>query len=739
MPLTLPAPEIAKATALAGAPKARAAEVVRISWPAPVGDQYYAALPFDDPVRCPGYDGIVAHLGGKQIIQALASPKGNPAIFIPLVQSADIGDETVNLKFADLKGELADLDAQYGADYRVKVFRYYPDVDWWKEVWDGILDSPSQAGESVFETTATVGVRVVGQQVPRRLQGAPGCQFIYGGVLSSQAEIDEGGCPVNVHVGGSIGLLNPATNPCAQLDKSDCIAQIGDALDYGGTDLSLDSHVVSQSKGAGIQATVQGNETVNSQAMPVAAGLEFIAYELPVKAITPETNTNHPDKAALRVLCFFSTGPIGGIDTLEIYVNDTPVQPQNQNIRLGTARQPATGYSANVSNFSRVAHGYLVIFGNWAQAKSDQFKVRVKFTSGYTGVRRYTNATTYTTGATENRAAWLYTFRTEKIWGEGRAHSEFEHQDWADLANWCEQTVNFTDSKGKARSCKRATFNELVGGRELKEVIKDFCLWGGFSTPLRLYGKSRIMPLIKEPDLAAVPVFHDEDYQAERPNIAWQQDRAGNRATVLYSRKRPRDLVYQLNITFYDRAYKYKPHPLTLRNPNYQIEGGRKIGAFQFNQNAKSYRAFGITYEDEAVYHAERIYLLGEFDGCDASGPGLLNNLEITFVTWYWYKEIYQLHKFKVIRVLSNNVQRATRFPQFEYFRIKAMREEADQRVVITAVPYIHSFYDRESVVVDPPPPPPIDYPLDFPYGRPYGYGIGDLLVEPDRVSFFLN
>lgn len=175
-----------------------------------------------------------------------------------------------------------------------------------------------------------------------------------------------------------------------------------------------------------------------------------------------------------------------------------------------------------------------------------------------------------------------------------------------------------------------------------------------------------------------MPVFTDI---GEHRNI--ERDERG-KPILSYSQISPAKLPNKIVLT-YDHAGPETPgtatdieRPLVFEDEAAQRAAGEAIGDHTIQVVEKRYAAFGIRHFNEAVKLGWSLLDLGEFD----SG-GLKNNLEIKFQTWFTHA--IELHKYKVIKVVSPLLQRLF---DFEYFRIKSLRRRKDLKVDVIAQAY---------------------------------------------------
>ena len=141
--------------------------------------------------------------------------------------------------------------------------------------WLGHLQPPGEVDLVEFPTSAASGFRLAGLPLPHRIY-QQSCQNQYGPAvpLLTQEEIDESGCPVNRHIGGPIGNIDPATGQVyakCKKTEADCIKIVGDARSYTGF-ITTVAAVAIQTHGQTTYAASKGNETTLKQPIRVLYG-----------------------------------------------------------------------------------------------------------------------------------------------------------------------------------------------------------------------------------------------------------------------------------------------------------------------------------------------------------------------------------------------------------------------------------------------------------------------------------
>jgi hypothetical protein len=325
----------------------RVAELVLVEWPAPDGPIYYATRMAADLLE------------SATVLDQLDGPielRLGTGVFLETPHDAGIADDAIELDFWDGDNELTRLALTYGAGLRVEVFYYFPDVDLFRSEWWGHFQPPSALGVDRLQAHAESGFRSSNLPLPARAFYT-GCQAVFGGLLTTQAEIDEGDCPYNVHLsGGTVGNMDPATSApfldCPRNTPAVCTARLNDAKSYLAFDTVAESHVVHETKGPNISVTSRGNENNLKRPLRVIAGTRHVA-DLDLLAFVVEPNTKHPDEGSVKCLFAVSEGAVQSIDNGKI--NGTTIAPQHRNYRLGERRQAATSFSPNILNYSGTA------------------------------------------------------------------------------------------------------------------------------------------------------------------------------------------------------------------------------------------------------------------------------------------------------------------------------------------------------------------------------------------------
>jgi hypothetical protein len=528
------------------------------------------------------------------------------------------------------------------------------------------------------------------------------------GISAAQVAIgDIGAAP-------AFGLLDPDTGEpftsCPRNSTAACIARLGDDLSYLAFDTIVETLINNQTVGPALLATSRGNESNLKRPLRVIIGSRVVR-DLDLLAYTPQADTNHPDKGFVRCLFSVSEGRIRSMTNCK--VNDTIIGFEHLNTRLGARRQPRTGFSPNVSNYSGTAH----FFGVYGQVDASQYNatnLRGEATcEGLDDIRVYTTETSYTEQYTQSRAWALLRALMDKRWGMGYDRRRFEIEtDLIPLAAWCAETVAFTGSDGTLYTGPRTTFNGELNDRNAQQQITDICLAGRIGIPFPHQGKLRILPLSKVTIDESIPVFVDDGAGG---NIC--VDTQG-KSTLTRSIVSDAELPNRIVVTFDDAAHGNVERPLTFEDVEQQLRAGRAFGDTSRRVVEKKYSALGVTSLGETGRLGNLLLDLGEFDE-----GGLQNNLRIQFDTWFAF--VLALHKYKVIKVVSPQL---TRYG-FEYFRIRSVTRKSTLIASVSAQAYPVEYYSNMESIVTPPPIAP-------PGGEPNPGGVpGELPCNPGFTS----
>lgn len=672
-------------------------EVIKITWPGTYetggGVRYYGATAVHE--LSPE---ILTQIDNQPVEPRLMVPADGSDLFLEINTGSALADEDVDIAFGDLDGSFADMFHTYGEGCPIEIFYWFPQVELLLSQWIGHTRPGDGSPAHIFHFKAGNGFRSPTLNTPRRPRGATECQAIFGGLLTTQDEIDHNDCWYNRHIpGGTHGNLDPDTGlaytSCPQLSPADCTPRLGDTLSYLGANTVAQPITIGQTHGPNTLATSIGNESNLKTARRVVIGVRVVR-EMDPAQYRPEYNSGHPDQGFVAALFDGPEGPVQSVET--VAVNNALIAAEHLNTRNGTLRQSRTSYAPDVSNWS----GTVVIFARYGQVNPGQYNANNLRASaviyGLNNIRVYTlvdGVETYSEMFTTNRAWGLMEILTNRRWGFGLDHRRLVIADWRLLGTWSATTVSFTDPNGNVWVGQRTTFNVDLQERTTDRQIGDICAAGRFTPPFPFLGQIRIMPLTAATtdELDNAPLFTDgtiPELENQRNIIVTDDTEIPQitRSTVSDA-----ELVNQVTLTFEDAARANVERPLVFADKVQQLKAGRASGDTTIKVIPKSMVAIGTTSEAEARRYGWLLLDLGE----NETG-GLRNNLSVTFTTWF--AETLGLHQYKIIKIRSRQLDRYG----FIYFRVMALNRKPNLQIEVKAQAYPESYYAGLETVVGP-------------------------------------
>lgn len=699
-------------------------ELIKVSWPSPDGAIAYASLPLED-ASASEVAALQAELGSGVPVELRLVPEDYPAHFLPVSIDSSIGDEELDLTMWDEDGAISDLIVTHGEGVMAELFYWFPQVELLLPVWHGHLRAEDEAEIDLIKLTAVQGFRSADATLPSRAH-YDYCQRVFGGILETQAQIDEHGCPYNKHIGGGIGNNDPSTGQpwtfCDRASTASCTARGVNPLRHMSHKTVLLSVINNQSKGPRLLSTSGGNETNLKEPVRVVMGTRRV-YDMKVMAYRRDLNNNNPENGWFIAYYELGEGPVGSISGARITVDGSTQNAVaiHYNYRLGTDEQAALGLSTH--GYSGTA--YIVYNFGWVDPRNvDQNNCSASaITTGLNNIRAYTTESAYSSGTSNNRVWQIARMRCDKRWGYGEDYARLAMVDsWIPAATWAATNVQFTDPFGTNWNHTRAASNVELIERKVQQQIDDMCLAGRLSRPFLFNGKIHIEPLkaLTSDELALAPVFTDT---GDSRNIIWDD----GKSSLKISRKSDLDLPNRIECTIDDATNDYLETPIApIEDVNAQMRAGRIVGDKSRKVNVKKYSLLGVVHEAQAMKIAWGLLDLGPHDE-----GGLANNCRVTFKAWYI--DTLDLHMAKVIKVAS---ARLTRYG-FEYFRIIKMERDSNLHVKITAQAYNVDYMDAfETEYSSIPSPPDVPDPSPFPPRDPVPcrLQIGDIRYENNQL-----
>jgi hypothetical protein len=276
-------------------------ELLQVDWPD--GTVYYAPTQVDE---------VASVAPPVSPVEVRIIPDNEPNWFMPVQLEATIGDEEVDVEFWDEDGVFSDLLVEHGEGVKCVVHYWFPQVELMLPIWHGHMRVEDEADGFSVKVKIVQGFRSSEGDVPHRAHYAE-CQAVFGGVLDTQAEINEYGCPYNLHIGGGIGNNDPDTGLpwtfCTRLSPSNCTERGVNPLFHMSHQTVIAITANNQTHGPRLYSTSAGNENNLKEPVRVVMGTRRIR-DMKVMAFARDLNNNTPTHGWFRALY---EGPEGSI------------------------------------------------------------------------------------------------------------------------------------------------------------------------------------------------------------------------------------------------------------------------------------------------------------------------------------------------------------------------------------------------------------------------------------------
>lgn len=663
-------------------------ELLKVEWGSDPADAvYYATLRIDE---------ITYPQPPVSPIEVRLIPDGIPHWFLPITIGASVSDEEIDFKLSDTDGRIGTLLDFHGEGCKVILYQWFPQVDLLLPMWPGHLRFEDEAEFGETPLKAAQGFRSADSLLPRRGR-YPECQAVFGALLETQPEIDANPCDYSLHIGGPVGIVNPATGVpwtfCRRKITQDCIDRGVNPLRHYSHQTIRATVINNQTSGGPLYSTSVGNETNLKEPVRVVMGQRMV-YGMKVLAFRRDLNNNHPDQGFFAAIY---EGPEGPNEAFaNAVIGGQPAIGLHYNQRLGHFGQTPVGADLTVHGYSGTSLIRYNLQSNPSSISPDSITAQALVT-GQNNIRIYTDATTYSTGWTRNRVWQLLHVMTNKQWGFGYDYDHFAIESWIEAAEWAAENVRFTDSDGTNWDHTRAASDVDLPGKKVQEQIDAFCKAGQLSRPFMFDGKWHIVPLraLTQAELDACPTFTDTGDSGR--NILWNWK--GDKSTLRYSRKSGIDLPNRIEATYDDATNGYlEATAPPVEDVDAQLAAGAVQGKKDRRVNRKSHSLMGVTSKAQAVKLSFLLLDRGEFDD-----GGLQNNLRVKFQIFGL--DALDLHPHKVIQFPADHWL-VVRFG-FTHFRILAegLKRQSNLAVEVEAQAYPREYMDNfETVIVTTPP-----------------------------------
>ncbi len=601
-------------------------EYLKVEWPS--GTKYYGntALSRISPFR-----DVKNYTGGAHIEPRLI---GDP--FQQFEINGDIRTENINVHLDDPDSSIKTLFETHGA-VRCELFVFYPQVNLNVSVWWGQILAPQIYGRYSHKTVLTNGYRARERSLPYSTSPKE-CRFTsrFGGKLDTADKITTNGCPYDLGVGGTVGVLDSTTGlPYRSCDGSvaSCTARFGHRRFYGGTELNA---AAVQSDGrAGNLTFTKGNASARNKPAAWIFGQKTYRGS-DVLLWTRRPNTSNPDRAFVTFISRIGEGPLQAVSNLR--VNDQHQDDgQDWAVYRGLRGQPSLsggypGLSAN-ENFSSTAV-FLNTYG-WVDPNVTAISLTTSLdVSGYAAVAVFTDAVTFTRKWSNDRLWCLLETYTNQKCGLGGEHARFWIEDFLAVSEWGRKNVtfSFTSDDGEVRTFphRRTTFDAALEGRPAVDQITDICRSGRISLPYQYDGKYSIdhTGAFTDEELEDAITFYDS---GRNLNIVYD----GADLPVMFSPIPDDKLTNEIVLTYEEATNFDIPRTITIADSDQQAKAANLLGDSAFQVSSKQFVGLGIRNHNEAVKFAHSLIYFGDPLGQWPEVGGIKNNLPVKHVTQF--------------------------------------------------------------------------------------------------------
>lgn len=663
----------------------KVAELVKIYWPSSDNPKVYSWWNClgDSAYTTP----LTAWLAGTPLVPGFVATDSNKAErFHNIPRTSALSDDVISMRFVNYGRTFESLCYKWRGGVKVEVFYFFPEIandatgtaytaiSWFL----GHLRKADSANEDFVNVTVRNGFRSPHVMVPSRIQGS-NCQWYFGG--DSTTLIPDNPCDYDKHVGGTRGTgVFTSCNHTLNQGTNNCLAIMGDSLSYGGDDYVTESTLIGYGDHKTRSSTI-GNE-IRLENMRVVYGKRHVKA-LHLKRYAKEYNPNpdNADQGTIRTVFAVSEGPIQSITEVKVMDRDLPrTDGLGLEKRLGTQKQSATTYSADMLSLNRTAHfrgDINPVDPTGVQAQDITGECTVE---GRNTVNIYAADGTYTQAYTTNRADCLAELLLNQWFGYRMDKARLSLDDIVYLRALSSQ------------------FNADVQSRTIQQLIEDICLSGvggnspGWFRPFIYNGKWRILPILNT-DLTLSDIPQLKSNKGSVRNVLFDRERGVPRIEPDY-----RDYDEIANgyvVTIEDANHGNIERPITFQADTDQYKEGSLFGDNSKRRDPKTVAGFGLTTEAEAR-------VLGEFlvkNGPFATG-GLMNNCSVKAVIPAISSIGLNLHENKIVKFPAASNDRLNSYldsdgNQYEYFMVTAMHRNSKLELEVSLQAWSKPFWNN--------------------------------------------
>jgi hypothetical protein len=671
-------------------------EFVKVSWNGGANTEYYATSAYS---RVNPFRGVKNYTSGQPVRPRI---KGDP--FQKFEINGDVRTEYLPLTLDDTDGAIKLQFETYGPP-RLDLYRYYPEQDYCRNLWWGVMLTPQIWGKFQQSVQVTNGKRSRERFLPNEMIGSPDdCFFRFGNTFESLAQWETGGCPVNNGLpGGTFGELDPITGlPYAQCPKDIAggQARTADAAKWCGQ-VGLAAATVPTDSHPGNFSYSHGNETSRNKPLTVFAGNKYYRGGILLQ-YAKELNTSHPEQGFIRTKWLLGQ-KVQAVSSIK--VAGKVIGFEHINIRLGERGQAVDAYPGTTENFTT----FSTVFARIGPLNPDSVDPKSLtmecLIAGYPDVAIFTAEATYTRHYSDDRVWWLLEAYSNQKWGLTHDHSQFWIEDyWMPASVKTRKATTLTLSPVDAGdpdriyTSVRTKFDAALSGEPATDQIVNICRSGKLSVPYQVNGKYAISVFskISDGDLAAAPVFID---RGPGRNIQFKGPEA-----VTFDHITPDALANEITLTFEAGDNNDLARPIRASDKDQQALANQLLGTDTgFFVVPKPYFALGVRDLNEAV---KLLYFLLWFGDLNNAIPGVRNNCIAKFVApleWTYKVPRYAPLTFDLSTVeVPKNPLTGT---PFQYFQLMNVKKIDKNDAMVTAIAYNKEAWDAYEVEEADPPP----------------------------------
>lgn len=666
----------------------KVSELVKIHWPSPDGAKVYSwwNCLADSAYTTP----LTAWLAGDPLVPGfIAQDEHKAERFHTITRTADLSDDVVSMRVVNYGRTFEGLCYQHRGGVKVEFFYFFPEIaddaagtaysviNWFT----GHLRKADSANEDFVNVSVRKGIRSPQVLVPSRVP-ASNCQWYFNG--EHAAGIADNPCDYDRHLAGTRGTLNGGSpwtscNHTLNQGTNNCLAIMGDSLSYGGDDYTIESTLIGRGDHK-TRSTTIGNE-IRLENLPVLYG-EWHIKQLQLARYAKEYNPSedNQDQGTIRTVFKVSEGPIQEITEVKVMDRDLPrTDGLGLEVRLGTQRQSATTYSADMLNLNRTAHirgDVNPVDPTGVQAQDILGECKGK---GRNTVNIYAADATYTQAYTYNRADCFTDLLLNQWYGYRMDKARLSLDDVVYL---------------RALS---SNFHAYVQQRTVQQLFEDICLAAvgggspGWFRPFWYNGKLRILPILNT-NLALTDIPQIKSNFGSTRNVIIDPSTKLARIEPFYRDHDEIPTAY--TVTINDAQHGSIERPITFNADLDQYKEGSLYGDSSKRRDPRTVAGFGLTTEAEARVLGEFLVKMGPF----ATG-GLMNNCSVTFTICAVSSIGLNLHENKIVKLPTASNDRLEKYTdtdsnQFQYFMVTGMRRTPRLELEVTAQAWAKPFWD---------------------------------------------